>query len=43
MGIFDKAKAKIAYEKESWRMGDEEMKAIRKEHPELFRQKKNKK
>jgi hypothetical protein len=30
-------KAKVAYEKESWRMAGAELKEIRKEHPELFR------
>lgn len=30
-------KDKVAYEKESWRMGQEELKKIREEHPELFR------
>lgn len=33
MGIFDKAKAKIAYEKESYRMSQEHLKKVAKELP----------
>jgi hypothetical protein len=36
MGIFDKAKAKLAYEKESWRMGQEHLKQVKKDSPELY-------
>lgn len=35
--IVQKVKDKVAYEKESYRMSQDEMKAIRKERPELFR------
>jgi hypothetical protein len=37
MGIVQKIKDKVAYEKESYRMSGEELERIRKEHPELFR------
>lgn len=33
MGLFSKAKAKIEYEKESYRMGQEHLKKVAKEHP----------
>lgn len=36
MGIFDKAKAKLAYEKESWRMSQEHLKQVQKDSPELY-------
>ncbi len=37
--IVQKVKDKVAYEKESWRMSQQELREIRKEHPELFRKK----
>ena len=37
--IIKAIKDKIAYEKESHRMGQEELKQIRKDHPESWRRK----
>jgi hypothetical protein len=39
MGILDKVKAKVAYEKESYRLSQEHMAKVAKESPELFRKK----
>lgn len=39
MSLIDKVKAKVAYEKESWRLSQEHMAKVRKESPELFRRK----
>lgn len=35
--IIEKVKAKVAYEKESFRMSAAELERLRKEHPDTFR------
>lgn len=42
MGWVKKIKEKVAYEKESFRMGEAELAAILKDHPELLKKKKRK-
>jgi hypothetical protein len=39
MSLLDKIKAKVDYEKESYRLSQEHMAKVRKESPELFRKK----
>lgn len=36
-GIVQKVKDKVAYERESYRMSQDEMRKVREENPELFR------